>query len=67
MVNCLIGLFMSIQELERRVNELEWKLNGNSSATAVAATAVAVKQDSSAQTDPIQPATEEPGWLCRGI
>ncbi|XP_036453577.1 kinesin-like protein KIF20A [Colossoma macropomum] len=42
------------KELERRVNELEWKLNGSEPAAASS-----VQQDSSTQTDPIQPTTEE--------
>ncbi|XP_072544101.1 kinesin-like protein KIF20A [Salminus brasiliensis] len=45
------------KELERRVNELEWKQE--SSAPATAAPAQAVQQDDSTQTDPIQPASEE--------
>uniref|UniRef100_A0AAR2LA73 Kinesin-like protein n=1 Tax=Pygocentrus nattereri TaxID=42514 RepID=A0AAR2LA73_PYGNA len=42
------------KELERRVNELEWKLNGSAPAAASP-----FQQDGSTQTDPIQPNTEE--------
>ncbi|KAL6490413.1 hypothetical protein MHYP_G00007580 [Metynnis hypsauchen] len=44
------------KELERCVNELEWKLNGSAPAPAAASP---VQQDRSTQTDPIQPTTEE--------
>ncbi|XP_022533359.2 kinesin-like protein KIF20A [Astyanax mexicanus] len=45
------------KELERRVNELEWKQEGSAPVTATPASAV--QQDDSTQTDPVQSSTEE--------